>query len=212
MWCFTNGPSWYSYAPMENNLRSIREKMGLTLDQLAEMMGTSQQQLSRLEKGERRLSDVWLRRYEKVGISYLRIFGNDKPPKMVMVLGKIGAGAMVYPVDDHAKNSAGLEEVACPYGEDPEKIVALRVVGDSMEPALQDGDIIYYTRRAEGIEPDAMGNKAVVKLTNDAVLVKKLKAGSKPGKYHLFSINNTSDPILDATLVWAAKVAFIKPS
>jgi transcriptional regulator with XRE-family HTH domain len=45
-----------------NNIRKIRDRLGISAAQLAKMIGTSQQQITRLEKGQRRLSDFWLYR------------------------------------------------------------------------------------------------------------------------------------------------------
>lgn len=60
---------------MENNLREIRKSHKISLEKLAEAAGTSQQQLGRLEKGERRLSDHWIERivnaYHSLGYSQI---------------------------------------------------------------------------------------------------------------------------------------------
>lgn len=45
-----------------NQIREMRSAMNLSAEQLAERVGTSQQQISRLEKGERRLTEEWMRR------------------------------------------------------------------------------------------------------------------------------------------------------
>ena len=50
-----------SSAPM-NRIRDLRLAAGLTLDEVARRAGTSVQQLSRLERGHRRLTDAWMRR------------------------------------------------------------------------------------------------------------------------------------------------------
>ncbi|KAA5604243.1 helix-turn-helix transcriptional regulator [Roseospira marina] len=47
---------------MENRIREWRKARGLTLKQLAERAGTSNQQISHLEKGRRRLSLEWMQR------------------------------------------------------------------------------------------------------------------------------------------------------
>lgn len=47
---------------MSNKIRKIREELGLTLEQVAEISGTSAQQIARLEVGDRRLTDDWMRR------------------------------------------------------------------------------------------------------------------------------------------------------
>lgn len=45
---------------MQNRIKEHRERMGWTQPQLAEAAGTTPQQISRLERSERRLSDKWL--------------------------------------------------------------------------------------------------------------------------------------------------------
>jgi transcriptional regulator with XRE-family HTH domain len=46
---------------MHNRIRELREARKLTLEEVAERAGTTVQQLSRLERGERRLTDQWMR-------------------------------------------------------------------------------------------------------------------------------------------------------
>lgn len=45
---------------MENRIKEFRARSGLTLQQLADRVGTSNQQISRLERGQIRLSTDWL--------------------------------------------------------------------------------------------------------------------------------------------------------
>lgn len=47
---------------MANRIRELREGLGLSQERLAERVGTSGQQISRLENGERRLTQGWMRR------------------------------------------------------------------------------------------------------------------------------------------------------
>lgn len=47
---------------MQNNLRKIRESLGLSQDVAAKRLGTTRSQYVKLERGERRLSDVWIER------------------------------------------------------------------------------------------------------------------------------------------------------
>jgi transcriptional regulator with XRE-family HTH domain len=49
-----------SQAP--NRLRKLREARGLTLAELADRVGTTNQQISHLELGKRQLTVEWLRR------------------------------------------------------------------------------------------------------------------------------------------------------
>lgn len=48
--------------PAPNRLRELREARGLTLADLAERLGTTNQQISHLELGKRQLTVDWLRR------------------------------------------------------------------------------------------------------------------------------------------------------
>lgn len=47
---------------LPNRIRQWREERGFTLEKLAEMVGTTNQQISRLERGERKLTTEWLER------------------------------------------------------------------------------------------------------------------------------------------------------
>lgn len=49
--------------PNTNRVRELRELAGLTQDELAERLGTTYQQISKHERGERRLTISWLNRY-----------------------------------------------------------------------------------------------------------------------------------------------------
>jgi transcriptional regulator with XRE-family HTH domain len=52
--------------PLQNHLRELREARGLTLDQLAGAVGTTNQQISHLELGKRQLTVAWLRKLAAV--------------------------------------------------------------------------------------------------------------------------------------------------
>ncbi|PIR31775.1 MAG: hypothetical protein COV36_07000 [Alphaproteobacteria bacterium CG11_big_fil_rev_8_21_14_0_20_44_7] len=48
---------------MENNIKYLRENLGITQSELAKLAKTSQQQIARLEKGERKLSAEWINKF-----------------------------------------------------------------------------------------------------------------------------------------------------
>lgn len=55
---------------MKNKLREIRLQKGLTLEDVAKAADTSNQQILRLEKGQRRLTTGWIERLSKaLGVS-----------------------------------------------------------------------------------------------------------------------------------------------
>jgi len=80
IWCWQDSPDWRNYA-MGNQMRTYRLEAGLTLEQLAERMGTSVQQVSRLEKGQRKLTQDWmLRAAAALGIPPAALFDTAQPP------------------------------------------------------------------------------------------------------------------------------------
>ena len=50
---------------MKNRIRELRKSRGLTLQELAELVNSSNQQISQLETGRRRLNVDWLERLSK---------------------------------------------------------------------------------------------------------------------------------------------------
>lgn len=196
----------------ENNLRKMREAKGYSRERLAKLINTNKEQIYKLEAGERQLTPAWMTRIApKLGVTPMALMFDTTP--MVPVLGYVGAGAEVFPIDDHALGSS-LEEVECPIGYTPENIVALRVRGDSMEPQMEDGWLIFYRRldNGGGVPPECIGELCVIQLENDGLLVKKIRNGSKPGHYHLVSKNPNREPIIDAQVLWASRVIDIRPS
>lgn len=101
---------------MKNRLREFRKARGLTLEQVAEAVGTSHQQVQRLETGARRLTLEWLTRlaaameYEPADligrhkpehIALLRLIAglNEQQTKVIMgaVRGVLGDAAHPHP-------------------------------------------------------------------------------------------------------------------
>ena len=139
------------------------------------------------------------------------LLGGDQPAiRQIPVVGHAGAGDSVLNFDDHPKGH-GLEEVDCPPGADADKVVAVRVKGDSMLPVYEDGDVLYFTRERDGVPTNCLNKTCIVKLADDGVLVKKVTRGSKPGHFHLISKNPAVPPMVDIPILWASRVIFVKP-
>src|SRR6185369_8501136 len=73
---------------MPNRIRELREKAGLSLQKLAEMIikldgePTSAQQIDRLEKGQRRLTQDWMNSIsEALGCMPFELLPEHRPPK-----------------------------------------------------------------------------------------------------------------------------------
>ncbi|MAM95709.1 S24 family peptidase [uncultured Parvibaculum sp.] len=124
----------------------------------------------------------------------------------IPVVGYVGAGAEVHPVDAYAQGE-GFDTVEA--GVLPPDAVALIIRGDSMYP-LEDGWIIVYRRDRDGVPSACLNRLCVVKVANDGpVLIKKIRRGAEKNTYTLESWN--APPRENQTLEWAAPVEDIKP-
>ena len=61
-WDWRNAPDEMPNPGMPNRIRELRVARKLTMATLADRVGTSEQQISRIERGHRRLTDDWMRR------------------------------------------------------------------------------------------------------------------------------------------------------
>lgn len=169
---------------------------------LADMADTTEQTIYRLETGKLRMIFDWAHRLAR----YLSVDAVDlmaDPAPLVPIVGKVGAGARVFPIDDHAMGD-GLEMVPCPRGLNPDTTVAVLVDGDSMPP-MESGWVLFYSRQHEAPGFDVIGHLCVVKVANDGpTLVKQVRRGYSPGRFNLISTNGA--PIEDVELEWAARV------
>lgn len=193
-----------------NQLRALRKRLGLTQERVATAMHMAYQTYGKYERGESEISYSQAQRFAAV----LRcapddIFSEATLSRRVPVVGYVGAGEQVFPFDELPPGE-GLRQVQCPVGLDPKKTVAVEVRGDSMRP-IDDGWLVFYTRTAEGVPYEAVGQECVVKIAGDGpLLIKRVRPGYTRGRFNLLSRN--ADPIEDAALEWAAPVrAFLPP-
>lgn len=191
---------------MTNHLRVLRKERGLTLKDVAEGTNTTPGEIWKLEHGQRRITLDWARRLARVfQVTEHEIMTGARP--MVAVAGYVGAGAEIIPFDDHAAG-AGIDEVRAPPGLDPDRVVAVRVKGDSMFP-IEDGWILFYRKDVDGVPEDALGRFCIVKLRDGRMLAKQVRRGPTRGRFNLVS---SSGPIIeDAEVIWAARVLSMLP-
>ncbi|WP_336460215.1 XRE family transcriptional regulator [Frigidibacter sp. MR17.24] len=195
---------------MRFRLRQFRDANGFTQEQVAEMLDISVSLYNGLENGKRRMNADYIEgaaRIYHVRPSDLI----DEDPETVAVPGKVGAGAQVYAIDDHAKGE-GLYRVACPPQLSPHGIVAVEVEGDSMLPVYAPGDVLFYTRDTVGVPTEALGRICVAEDDQGRTWVKQVKLGSAPGCFNLVSINPfIGTNMHDVALNWAAPVRLHLP-
>lgn len=190
---------------MRNRLKEIREIRKLSQDELAERMNTTRQQISRLERGDRRLSDVWIERATRaLETSAGELFGERAPQGAIPVVGRVGAGAEVFAIDDH-QQGGGFDEIPPPPFDDG-AFVAVEVVGDSMWPAYRPGDRILYQRDGADDWRRHVGRECVVRTKDGRSFVKILKRVTATTA--TLSSHNAPD-IEHARVEWVAPVQWV---
>lgn len=184
-----------------DNLRKIRKEKGMTQDELAAVLGTSKQVLSRYENGQRSPKVSVVSEFaEKLGVPINALtdaaspFGkpvNGLIPrsqiriKQVPILGDTAAGE---PVIANREYDEWVEVPDDGHHFD----AALRVTGDSMAPKYQKGDLVFV-RYQEDVQD---GQIAVICL-NDGVTLKRLY--HIPDGVQLLSENRDYPPMVFTT-------------
>jgi repressor LexA len=118
--------------------------------------------------------------------------------------GRVGAGGEVL----FGHEDGELDETAPRPPGAHGKIMALQVVGSSMLPKYEDGDIVYVDRSIEGITPESIGEYCAVRTAEGGTFLKILARGSAPDRYTLRSLN--APDMEDQALVWAAPVRWVR--
>ncbi len=179
-----------------NPVRAYRRRAGLTLDQLARAIGTTAAQISKLEKGERRLTVDWMARLAPpLGVDMADLLSGPFPPPSTHsaaagVLLPGGDAALARPPDASDPRdfipvrSAGrggteqemfLEDGPIDYVRRPPSLAQVRdayaiyVVGDSMQPRFRPGQILHVNP----FKPPQPGSGVVVTKTGGVVLIKE---------------------------------------
>ena len=153
---------------LPNRIRELREAAGLSQEALAQMVGTSNQQIGRLERGERELTLRWM---ERIATSLqckpadlLPSAGTDDSRghapssesnvepvqgelRWVPLISWVEAGWGAEAISHLAPNDVE-EWFPCPARCSPQTY-ALRVRGDSMLPDYREGEIVFVDPNLE---------------------------------------------------------------
>lgn len=194
--------------PLKDQLRIFRENRGWSQSELARRAGVKPQTIQSIEAGRT------LKPYNIVAIAEALSTtaemlmageqGNGRP-QCTPIIGVVRAGVQSI---DYSQGQGNLGEVE-PPAMATDSTVALEVRGDSMGGRVEDGDIVFYDERREPVTPDLYDRLCVIGASDGRVMLKKLKPGSRPGRFHLISY--ASDPEFDVPVDWAARVTNIRP-
>jgi phage repressor protein C with HTH and peptisase S24 domain len=133
-------------------------------------------------------------------------------PSTIAVVGRVGAGAQVPLADAYAKGG-GIYHIVRPPQLSSNGYVAVEVEGNSMEPAYQDGDVLFYSRDTVGVPAEAIGKRCVCEDANGYAWVKMVRRrdDQPDGLFDLISFHADSPPIYDVSLSWACPIKMHLP-
>lgn len=125
----------------------------------------------------------------------------------VPVLGKIGAGGQILFATDFEEEDELTSVPRPPLVAG--RLMALEVVGSSMLPKYEAGDIIYVRRDHEGVLPTYIGKYCAIRTVDGGTFLKILAPGSEPDRYTLRSLN--AEDMVNVEIQWASPVLFVMP-
>lgn len=153
-------------------IKDLREKLGMSQARLAELAGTTQPQIYRLEKGERTLSKKWAKRLsEHLNVTpEILMFGwpddpnephlpteDPFPMSNATVTGRVEHAGVKIPVygqavggvdgEFHMNGNQLYEVLAPPVISHISGAYGVCVSGDSMSPRYEDGEICFVDPR-----------------------------------------------------------------
>lgn len=149
--------------PLPNNIKALREKAELTLEELAEKSGLSVSYLSRLEAGKRNLSVKNINKIApSLGASGPELVATTHKSQRIKISGVVQAGDYIDPGDEIY---LGDESVDIPMEERLQKfrLYALRVAGPSMNVRYPEGSILICASLADTQELPIPGKRYIVR-------------------------------------------------
>src|ERR1700753_1292437 len=125
----------------------------------------------------------------------------------VPIMGRVGAGASIGPEHEQVPPE-GLGEIELPFPI-AEETIAFEVVGDSMLPKYENGDVIVVYREQRHPLSSFYGEEAAVRLKSGERYLKTLERGKTAHVVNLTSFN--AKPIVGVKLEWIGEICVTLP-
>jgi repressor LexA len=172
------------------------EKTGKSKGGLAAAMGVRPGAVSEIHGGERlvKASEI---------IPIMEYLEQNLAP----IMGRVGAGAVIEP-DFEQVPPEGLGDIVLPF---PimEETVAFEILGDSMLPKYESGDVIVVYKDQRHPLSSFYGEEAVVRLKTGERYLKTIERGKSPSVVNLNSFN--AKPIVGVKLDWVGEICLSMP-
>jgi transcriptional regulator with XRE-family HTH domain len=187
-------------------IREARTGRGWSQAKLAEAIGKTQTAVTWWENGGREPSRADVAHIAcaleiDVGALELGEQASGSGPRGYPHIGKVGAGGSGDYQDDYALGEALGYIEPLPGMPVDQEIIVLDVDGDSMVPAVFDGDLAFFGPIRKDVE--ALLNKRVMaRLADGRKFFKILKRGTQSGLYTLRSLNPATPDIEDVRIDW----------
>ena len=200
--CKTAPMSGFDMEAFREKLSALMDERGIKRKPLAKAAGLGETSIRDIFDTKR--SDIRVGTLVKLADFFDTTVDELIETDPVVLAGKIGAGGEVLfnHDDDHEPQT-----VSRPPGV-AGTIMALQVVGTSMLPKYEDGDMIYVRRDHQGVRREYVGQYCAVRTADGGTYLKLLTKGSEPGRFTLRSLNAAD--MENVEIVWASPVEWVK--
>ena len=187
-------------------IRQARKASGQSQAWLAEKVAQAQTTISSWETGRTEPSREDVARIARalgveVGVLELGDQASAARSRGYPHIGKVGAGGSGDYADDYALGEASDYIDPLPGMPVDQEIIVLDVEGDSMVPAVFDGDLAFFGPVRKDVEA-LLGKRVMARLADGRKFFKILKRGTQSGLYTLRSLNPATPDIEDVRIDW----------
>lgn len=146
---------------MENRIKELRLRKSLSQEELANLVGTSNQQIGRLEKSARELTLTWMKRLAPaLGVAPQDLLPVQSSNHSIQLQGNVQAG--LWRSSDHSDIEAEYFDIPLPEAYSNLRPYALRVIGPSMNNVYPEGTILICCHLEDLAEQPIPGKRYII--------------------------------------------------